>query len=90
MSKILVADDSKVMRQIVVRTLRQAGYGGHDIIEADNCVFHDLAVKNPTLCELDLALMSTFTGCEVDHQECMAKNGHVCRFKLRKKQQTPQ
>jgi two-component system, chemotaxis family, chemotaxis protein CheY len=36
MSKILVADDSKVMRQIVVRTLRQAGYSGHDIIEAEN------------------------------------------------------
>jgi two-component system, chemotaxis family, chemotaxis protein CheY len=36
MSKILVADDSRVMRQIVVRTLRQAGYGGHDIIEASN------------------------------------------------------
>lgn len=36
MSKILVADDSKVMRQIVVRTLRQAGHGGHDIIEAEN------------------------------------------------------
>jgi two-component system, chemotaxis family, chemotaxis protein CheY len=34
MSKILVADDSRVMRQIVVRTLRQAGYGGHDIVEA--------------------------------------------------------
>jgi two-component system chemotaxis response regulator CheY len=36
MSKILVADDSKVMRQIVARTLRQAGYGGHDIVEAEN------------------------------------------------------
>lgn len=32
--KILVADDSRVMRQIVIRTLRQAGFGGHDIIEA--------------------------------------------------------
>ena len=32
--KILVADDSRVMRQIVVRTLRQAGFGGHDIVEA--------------------------------------------------------
>ena len=29
--KILIADDSRVMRQIVVRTLRQAGFGGHDI-----------------------------------------------------------
>jgi len=32
--KILVADDSRVMRQIVVRTLRQAGFDGHDIVEA--------------------------------------------------------
>ena len=31
--KILVADDSRVMRQIVVRTLRQAGYDW-DITEA--------------------------------------------------------
>ena len=34
--KILVADDSKAMRMIVVRTLRQAGYAGHDIIEAED------------------------------------------------------
>ncbi len=34
MMKILIADDSKVMRQIVTRTLRQAGYDGHDIVEA--------------------------------------------------------
>jgi two-component system, chemotaxis family, chemotaxis protein CheY len=34
--KILVADDSRVMRQIVIRTLRQAGYAGHEIVEAEN------------------------------------------------------
>ena len=34
--KILVTDDSKAMRMIVVRTLRQAGYAGHDVIEAEN------------------------------------------------------
>ena len=34
--KILIADDSRVMRQIVVRTLRQAGHGGHEIVEAEN------------------------------------------------------
>lgn len=34
--KVLVVDDSRVMRQIVIRTLRQAGHGGHEIIEAEN------------------------------------------------------
>lgn len=34
--KILIADDSRVMRQIVTRTLRQAGYEGHDLVEAEN------------------------------------------------------
>ncbi|MGZ4437710.1 MAG: response regulator [Nocardioides sp.] len=34
--KILIVDDSRVMRQIVVRTLRQAGLTGHDLVEADN------------------------------------------------------
>jgi two-component system chemotaxis response regulator CheY len=32
--KILIADDSRVMRQIVVRTLRQSGFHGHDVVEA--------------------------------------------------------
>jgi two-component system, chemotaxis family, chemotaxis protein CheY len=32
--RVLVADDSRVMRQIVVRTLRQAGYDWWEITEA--------------------------------------------------------
>ncbi|MEP9361882.1 response regulator [Nocardioides sp. CN2-186] len=32
--KVLIADDSKVMRQIVLRTMRQAGFGHHDFVEA--------------------------------------------------------
>lgn len=34
--KLLVVDDSRVMRQIVIRTLRQAGFGGHVIVEGEN------------------------------------------------------
>ena len=34
--KILLVDDSKAMRMIVRRTLRQAGFGHHDIEEAEN------------------------------------------------------
>ncbi|MCW2581743.1 MAG: cheY [Klenkia sp.] len=32
--KILVVDDSRVMRQIVIRTLRQAGWDDVDVVEA--------------------------------------------------------
>lgn len=35
---ILVVDDSKAMRMIVKRTLRQAGFGDHDVVEAVNGV----------------------------------------------------
>lgn len=32
--KILIADDSRVMRSIVLRTMRQAGFEGHEYIDA--------------------------------------------------------
>jgi len=32
--KILIVDDSKAMRMIVTRTLRQAGFDNHDYLEA--------------------------------------------------------
>lgn len=34
--KILVVDDSRAMRRIVARTIRQAGFEGHEIVEAEN------------------------------------------------------
>ncbi len=51
-------------------------------VEAFNCVFHDLALKNPDVCQFDLALLSTFTDSKVEHLECMARGGNACRFKF--------
>jgi two-component system chemotaxis response regulator CheY len=34
--KIVVIDDSRAMRMIIVRTLRQAGFGGHEVLEAES------------------------------------------------------
>ncbi len=34
--KIMIVDDSKAMRMIVQRTLRQAGFGDHEVVEAEN------------------------------------------------------
>ncbi len=52
------------------------------VIEADNCIFHHLAMANPEICQFDLDLLSTFTDSEVEHQECMAKGENVCRFRF--------
>jgi two-component system chemotaxis response regulator CheY len=68
MSKILVADDSRVMRQIVVRTLRQAGFAGHDIVEAENgrdC-FEKALAESPDL------ILSDWNMPEMNGIDCLA------------------
>lgn len=64
--KILIADDSRVMRQIVTRTLRQAGFSGYDLVEAaDGQEAFDTAVnENPDLVLSDWN-MPHLTGYEV-------------------------
>ena|SRR2546423_4424992 len=64
--KILIADDSRVMRQIVTRTLRQAGYEGHDLVEAaDGRQAYDAVVaESPDLVLSDWN-MPELTGVEV-------------------------
>lgn len=52
------------------------------VISANNCVFHEVALRDPDVCQFDLALLSTFTDGKVEHEECMAKGGHCCRFKF--------
>jgi two-component system chemotaxis response regulator CheY len=56
--KILVADDSRVMRQIVIRTLRQAGYDDHDIVEAEDGrdALDKVAARLPRLVLLDMRM----------------------------------
>ena len=49
-------------------------------IEAHNCVFHDLAFADPTICEVDLALLRALSGQRVEHRRCMARGERSCRF----------
>ncbi len=77
----------------IAEHMKQAGYeaevffrsGGEPEIVAHNCVFHHLAAAHPEVCELDLALIGTLGGGEVEHLECMVRHGQVCRFRVDRK-----
>jgi len=56
--------------------------GGPAQIIAHNCVFHQLAEAHPEVCELDLALIGSLGGGDMQHLECMLRGGQVCRFQL--------
>jgi len=72
---------AEIMEQLGYNA-RSAGSDKTTVLEADNCVFHTLALANPNICQFDLALLAAFTDSAVDHQECMAKGGNICRFKF--------
>ncbi len=77
--KILIVDDSKAMRMIVKRTLRQAGYGDHSIEEAANGAAAFDAVKNwnPDLVLSDWN-MPEMNGLEL--LQALRKDGAAVKF----------
>jgi len=52
------------------------------LIEACNCIYHDLAQKHEEICEFDRTLMSCLLNKDIEQVECMAKGGAVCCFKI--------
>ncbi len=64
--KILIADDSRVMRQIIGRTLRLAGFSGHDLLEAaDGRQAYDLVRSQAPDLVLSDWHMPAMTGLQV-------------------------
>jgi predicted ArsR family transcriptional regulator len=68
-----------LMRELGYESSTVEGVEGPEI-EAHNCVFHDLAMADPTICEVDLALLRSLSGKTVDHRRCMARGERSCRF----------
>ena len=78
---------AEVMDQLGYNARNATLPGGEAVIEADNCVFHAMAKKDLEICHLDRGLMETFTDSKVEQNECMARGGNVCRFKLKSKEE---
>ena len=71
----------------IAALMRELGYESKSVdgvrgleIEAHNCVFHDLAMADRTICEVDLALLRALSGRNVEHRRCMALGEGSCRF----------
>jgi predicted ArsR family transcriptional regulator len=78
---------AEVMDQLGYNAKKTVMPDGETVIEADNCVFHRMAVKDREICHLDKGLMETFTDSKVDHDECMAHGGDLCRFRFSSKKE---
>lgn len=76
--------------EFLIAAMREMGYeaqatrleGGGEQIAADNCVYHNVAMKYEEVCEFDRALITTVLDNEVEAVECMASGGNCCLFRL--------
>ncbi len=82
----------------LARIMRELGYqsrtepdetGERRMIDARNCIWHDLARRHAQVCELDIALMETLLGENVEHTECMVRGGTACRFRIHPRKSEP-
>ncbi len=87
--KIMIVDDSTAMRLIVKRTLRQAGFEGHEIVE---CEDGDLALGAIKRAKPDLVLsdwnMPKMTGIEL--LEKLSAEGIKIKFGFVTTEATPE
>jgi predicted ArsR family transcriptional regulator len=89
-----MAEGGEVTVGAIAALMRDLGYEAHlaedgdDQVEAHNCVFHDLAMRDPAICAVDLALLGTLSGRSVAHLSCMARGERSCRFAFGEKKAT--
>jgi two-component system chemotaxis response regulator CheY len=87
--KILIADDSKAMRMIVIRNLRQGGFGHYDYVEAEN---GQECFEKCLECSPDVVL-SDWNMPEMNGLECLQalrEAGNQVRFGFVTSESTPE
>ena len=84
-----LAAEGPVTPEAIAALMRELGYEarlvGDGEIEAHNCVFHDLAMRDTAICAVDLALLGELSGQPVEHRRCMAHGERSCRFAFGRK-----
>lgn len=65
-------------------SLKQSDIRKGAILEATNCVYHNVAKEHPELCKFDIQFLEKASGLNVKLESCIARGGSVCRFCLKK------
>jgi DeoR family transcriptional regulator, suf operon transcriptional repressor len=74
---------ARLMRELGYQSRTESEPGSElPLIDARNCVWHNLARRHREVCELDLALMESLLDADVEHAECMVRGGGACRFRV--------
>jgi DeoR family suf operon transcriptional repressor len=55
------------------------------VLEATNCVYHNVAKQHPELCRFDIRFIENVSKMDVKLESCIARGGSVCRFCLKEK-----
>jgi predicted ArsR family transcriptional regulator len=86
--------DGGATADAIATLMRELGYearlSDEDEIEAHNCVFHDLAMRDTAICAVDLALLGALSGRSVEHRTCMARGERSCRFGFAPRENEPE
>lgn len=51
-------------------------------IVANNCVFQELAQQHQEFCKLDISFLKHLLKADIEHTECIVRNGKYCRFRI--------
>lgn len=74
--------------QAIADLMRALGYEASaqdaHTIQALNCVYHELAQGDQTVCALDISLIETLAEAKVEHRACMARGDNSCVFCLKR------
>ncbi len=70
----------EIMANLGYETVEPTDAVSQESLIAKNCVFHDLAINDERVCQLDISLVSNLLGEPVYLKECMAKGGKHCHF----------
>lgn len=61
--------------------IRQVSENQAEIV-ANNCVFQELAQQHHEFCKLDTSFLGHLLKADIEHTECIVKDGKYCRFRI--------